>query len=139
MSAQIAVGDDADQRLAVHDTHTAEAFARHLRKNVHHGSIGMKQRHGIPGMHEIPHERKFLPQRSPRMKTTEILLSETARRQKTHGKSISERHLHRGACGGSTIQRARLMQLRLQQKIVAMLAQKAVCISGYGNKRHIVL
>ncbi len=70
--AQVAVGDDAGERLAVEHRHAPEALRAHLDDRLGHPRLDVDAGDALAGVHHLAHMGEFGAELAARMKGAEI-------------------------------------------------------------------
>jgi hypothetical protein len=136
-AAQVAVGDDAQELLAVvDDGGDAEALLRHLVDGVAHRGVGMHARELLAGVHQLVHAEEALAELAARVEPREVLVGEAARLHHRHRQSVADGERRGGGGGGREVERARLLPDGDREVDVGESRERASVAAGDGDERN---
>ena len=134
-AAEIAVGEDADQRtVAIDDAEAAETLGGHHRHGIAEPRAERHQRQRVALMHDGADEMEARAEPPAGMEDAEILRREAAAFEERDGERIAEGELHQRRGGGGKAVRASLGRPRHGEHDIGFAGERALSRRGHGDE-----
>ena len=136
VAPQVAVGDDADQPLAVFERRdAAKALRGHFDDGVGHSGIDVDSRDALAGMHDLAHMREPGPELAAGVEGAEVAGGEAAALEQRDRQRVAEHELER--CRGRRRETVRtgLLDVRQNEADVGFAPEGALAVGGDRDQR----